>query len=134
MKLPVYTARLGDKGLFCSANILQIADVDGRVVFLLFLLCFKPTVRLFLPRETSELLRHFVLTTKTIQPRPQVSSVNFLDFWQLHCTIDVEGLIVINDPERNKVLNVMGKWNYPICGIFVSVPLQFNVNLKVTRR
>ena len=31
---------LGDKGLFSSANILQIADVVRRVVFLLFLLCF----------------------------------------------------------------------------------------------
>ena len=31
---------LGDKGLFSSANILQIADAVRRVVFLLFLLCF----------------------------------------------------------------------------------------------
>ena len=29
-------ASLGDKGLFRSANILQIADVVHRVVFLLF--------------------------------------------------------------------------------------------------
>ena len=34
------SANLGDKGLFRSANILQIADVVRRVVFLLFLLCF----------------------------------------------------------------------------------------------
>ena len=34
------SACLGDKGLFSSANIFQIADVVGRVVFLLFLLCF----------------------------------------------------------------------------------------------
>ena len=33
-------ASLVDKGLFRSANILQIADVVYRVVFLLFLLCF----------------------------------------------------------------------------------------------
>ena len=33
-------ASLGDKGLFSSANILQIADVVRRVIFLLFLLCF----------------------------------------------------------------------------------------------
>ena len=32
--------RIGDKGLFSFANILQIADVVRRVVFLLFLLCF----------------------------------------------------------------------------------------------
>ena len=31
---------LGDKGLFSSANILQIAHVVRRVVFLLFLLFF----------------------------------------------------------------------------------------------
>ena len=34
------SASLGDKGLFSSANILQIADVVRRVVLLLFLLCF----------------------------------------------------------------------------------------------
>ena len=31
---------LGDKGFFCSANILQIADVVHRAVFLLFLVWF----------------------------------------------------------------------------------------------
>ena len=34
------SARLEDKVLFSSANILQIADVVRRVVFLLFLPCF----------------------------------------------------------------------------------------------
>ena len=34
------SASLGDKGFFSSANILQIADVVCRVVFLLFLLYF----------------------------------------------------------------------------------------------
>ena len=34
------SASLGDKGLFSSAYILQIADAVRRVVFLLFLLCF----------------------------------------------------------------------------------------------
>ena len=53
---------LGDKGLISSANILQIADVFHQVVFSLFLLCFQAIVRLFLPRETSEMFRHFVLT------------------------------------------------------------------------
>ena len=43
-----------------------------RVVFLLFLLCLKTTVR----RETSKMFRPFVLTTKTTQTRPQVFSVN----------------------------------------------------------
>ena len=33
------SASLRDKGLFSSANILQIEDVVRRVVFLLFLLC-----------------------------------------------------------------------------------------------
>ena len=35
------SSRLGDKGLFSSANISQIVDVVRRVVFLLFLLCFS---------------------------------------------------------------------------------------------
>ena len=34
------TGSLGDKGLFRSADILQIAEVVHRVVFLLFLLRF----------------------------------------------------------------------------------------------
>ena len=34
------SASLGDKELFSSENILQIADIVRRVVFLLFLLCF----------------------------------------------------------------------------------------------
>ena len=53
------SASLGDKGLFSSVNI---ADVVRRVVFLLFLLCFWPIVHLFLHRETSEMLCHFLLT------------------------------------------------------------------------
>ena len=32
------SASLGDTGLFSSANILQIADVVRRIIFLLFLL------------------------------------------------------------------------------------------------
>ena len=82
-------ASLGDKGLFSTANILQIAVLVRRVVVLLSLLCFQPIVRLFLPRETSEMFRLFVLTTKTTQPRPQVFSVNCSVFWRLCCTIDV---------------------------------------------
>ena len=70
------SASLGDKGLFSTANILQIADVVRQVVLVLFLLCFESIVRLFLPRETSKVFRHFVLTTKTTQSRPQVSSIN----------------------------------------------------------
>ena len=54
----------GDNRLFSSTNIFQIADVVRRVVFLLFLLCFQPIVRLLLPRETSEMFRLFVLFAK----------------------------------------------------------------------
>ena len=61
------SASLGDKGLFCTANILQLADVFHRVVLLVFLLCFRPIVHLLLPRETSKMFRQFVLTTKTTQ-------------------------------------------------------------------
>ena len=67
------SARLG---LFSSANILQIADVALRVVFLLFLPCFQLFFRLVLTLETSEMSAIFVFTTKTTQPRPQVFSVN----------------------------------------------------------
>ena len=34
------SANLGYEGLYSSANILQIADVIRRVVFLLFMVCF----------------------------------------------------------------------------------------------
>ena len=67
-------------GLSSSANILQIADVALRLVFLLFLLCFQPLFRLvpavILTLEKSEVYAILVFTTKTTQPRPQVFSVN----------------------------------------------------------
>ena len=59
-------------GLFSSANILQVADVALRVVFLLFLPCFQLLFRLVLTLESSEMSAIFVLTTKTTQ----VFSVN----------------------------------------------------------
>ena len=62
--------------LCSSANILQIADVALRVVFLLFLPCFKLLFRLVLTLETSEMSAIFVYTTKRTQPRPQVFLVN----------------------------------------------------------
>ena len=46
------SARLG---LFISANILQIADVALRVLFLLFLPCFLLSFRLVLTLETSKI-------------------------------------------------------------------------------
>ena len=61
------SARLG---LSSSANILQTADVALRVVFLLFLPCFKLLFRLVLTLETSEMSAILVSTTKTTQPRP----------------------------------------------------------------
>ena len=57
-------------GLFSSANILQIADVALRVVFLPFLSCFWLLFRLVLTLKTSEMS---AIITK---PRPQVFSVN----------------------------------------------------------
>ena len=66
-------------GLSSSANILQIADIALRVVFLLFLLCFQPLFRLVpavvLTLETSEVSAILVFTTKTTRSRPQVFSV-----------------------------------------------------------
>ena len=63
-------------GLFSYENILQIADVALRVVFLLFLPCFQLLLRVVLTFQTSEMPAIFVFTTKTTQPRPQVFSVN----------------------------------------------------------
>ena len=40
VKLISIAGNLGDKALFRSANILQIADVVRRIVSLLFLPCF----------------------------------------------------------------------------------------------
>ena len=50
--------------MFSSADTLKIVNVAHRVVFLLFLLRFEAVVRLFLLRETCEILRHFVLLYK----------------------------------------------------------------------
>ena len=60
-------------GLSSFANILQIADVALRVVFLLFLPCFLLLLRL-LPAvvftlERSKVSAMFIFTTKTTQPR-----------------------------------------------------------------
>ena len=68
--------------LVCPApqNILQIADVALRVVFLLFLLCILLLLRLVpaavFTLETSEVSAILVFTTETTQPPPQVFSVN----------------------------------------------------------
>ena len=66
-------------GFSSSANILQIANVALRVVFLLFLPCFLLSFRLVpaavLAIETSEMSVFFFFTTKTTQPRLQVFSV-----------------------------------------------------------
>ena len=61
-------------GLSSRANILQIADVALRVVFLLFLPCFLLLFHLVpavvLTVETSEMSAIFFFTTKTTQPCP----------------------------------------------------------------
>ena len=41
------------------------------------------------PCEMSKMFHHFVFTTKTTQPRPQVLLVNLSIIWQFCCTIDV---------------------------------------------
>ena len=65
------SASLGDKGLFSTANILQIADVVRQVVLVLFLLCFESIVRLFLPRETSEVSAILYLRPKRLSLVPR---------------------------------------------------------------
>ena len=67
------SARLG---LFSSANILWIADVSPRVVFLLFLPCFSLLFHLVLTLKTSEMSAIFVSQPKTIHSGPQVFSVD----------------------------------------------------------
>ena len=47
-------------------------------VFMLFLPCFKTTFRGEKSKLFRRLFRHFVLTSKTTQPRPQVFKVNNL--------------------------------------------------------
>ena len=72
-------------GLFSSTNILQIADVALRVVFLLFLPCYYVILfRVVLTLEKREMSAIFVSTTKTTQPRPQV----FINL-QKRCGFDV---------------------------------------------
>ena len=65
-------------GLSSSTNILQIADVALRIVFLLFLLCFEPLFRLVpavvFTLETSEVSAILVFTKKTTQPQLPRSS------------------------------------------------------------
>ena len=75
-------ASLGDKGLF-AANILRIADsVLFFFVFLLFLLCFSPRVRLFL----REMFRYFVFLKL---PKQLNLVLRSSIIWQFCCTIDV---------------------------------------------
>ena len=111
------SASLGDKGSFSTANLLQI-DVVRRVVSLLFLLFFQPIlqliVRLFLPCETTEMFRHFVLTTKRIQPRPQVFSVICSIIWHFCCTVDVIFQVSQNSSKfgRQKLVMINYAWDF----------------------
>ena len=72
--ISIVSGSLEDSGLFRPANILQIADVVRRIVFLRFLLCFS-IVRRETSKMFSRLFHLFVPTTQTTQPRPEVFSV-----------------------------------------------------------
>ena len=77
--IALLSASLEDKWMFSSANILQVAEVVRRVVFLLFLLFLA--VSLIVLRETSEISRHFVLfwqTNSTSKRLPNLINVNGL--------------------------------------------------------
>ena len=67
--------------LFSPANILLIADVIRRVLFLPFLVCFYPIVPSFLPRETSEIFRHYyqilIPKQRNLVPRSSRLTVQF---------------------------------------------------------
>ena len=64
---------LEDKWMLSSANILQVADVVRRVVFLLFLLFLA--VCLIVLHETSEMSRHFVLFWQTNSTSKRLSNL-----------------------------------------------------------
>ena len=61
------SASLGDRGLFSSANILQMADVELSSCCSCYVFSQYTLVRLFLPRETSEIFRHFVVKTRSFR-------------------------------------------------------------------
>ena len=111
------SASLGDKGSFSTANRLQI-DVVRRVVFLLFLLFSQPIlqliVRLFLPCETTEMFRHFVLTTKRTQPCPKIFSVICSIIWHFCCTVDVNFQVSQNSSKfgRQKLVMINYAWDF----------------------
>ena len=67
------SARLG---LFSSADILQIANIALRVVFLLFWPCFSYFLSYFLLLKRVKCPPFFVFTTKTTQPRPHCLKVS----------------------------------------------------------
>ena len=94
-------------GLFSSANILQIADVALRVVFLLFLSCFKLLFLLVLTLGISEMSAIFVFTTKTTQPCPKVCS-------------DLSQSLLINLQE-GRTFDVIGSLNTKFSQIWSSV-------------
>ena len=64
---------LEDKGLYRSANILQIANSVHRVVFLLF---FRQQFVVKRVKCSAECSTIFVFTNKATQPSPQVFPVN----------------------------------------------------------
>ena len=59
--LSVFLVRSGEKGVFSSGDILQIADVVCWVVFLVLFLCFWAEVWLFLLHKTCKMYRRFVM-------------------------------------------------------------------------
>ena len=64
----------------------------GRLWKRFFLYCAKTegvTLWKYLTCKTSEMLSHFVFTTKTTQPLLQIVSVTRLIIWQFFCTIDI---------------------------------------------
>ena len=70
----------------CKYSLNSKCHLSSRLLSVLAML--MPIVHLFLPRGTSEMFHHFVLPTKTTQPRLQVFSVNCSIIWQFCRTID----------------------------------------------
>ena len=69
------SASLGDNGQFNTENILQIADVVELSSWCFCYVLSQQFDNFFLVKRVIKMFWHFVLTTKTTQPRTQVFSV-----------------------------------------------------------
>ena len=106
--ISIVSGSLEDSGLFRPANILQIADVVRRIVFLRFLLCFS-IVRRETSKMFSRLFHLFVPTTNKGDFCLRMLELfpGFSGFRTFHRT---------NKFERQKLITSTSKEDYPSTG------------------